>query len=228
MKRSKTWRLASVLSIVVVFCLGLTGVTLAKYVVGRMSIEKARVAKWGVVITVSDDSAFKTEYESEDEAGTLSVKSSSTDRLVAPGTADSEGMTFTIKGKPEVATKIDVYMSVNSDVFVDDYYPIVFTLEHTKSASGAPMETVSGNLSDIEAAFEGWAQNAYFNSNTDLANEFNLTWEWKHDNGADGKDEILGSLASNGANGVYTSENEGKTWSVNIDYSITITVTQAS
>ena len=228
MKRSKTWLLASVLSILVVFCLGLVGTTLAKYVVGRLSIEKARVAKWGVVITVSDESAFKTEYESEDEAGTLSVKSSSTDRLVAPGTSDSRGMTFAIKGKPEVATKIDVFMSVNSDVFVDDYYPIVFTLKQTRSASGAPMETVSGNLSDIEAAFEGWASAAYFDANTDLANEFNLSWEWKYDNGTDSKDELLGSLAAGTVSEEYPSENEGITWSVTIDYDITVTVTQAS
>lgn len=228
MKRSKTWLLASVLSIVVVFCIGLTGITLAKYVVGRMSIEKARVAKWGVVITVSDESAFKTEYESEDEAGTLSVKSSSTDRLVAPGTSDSRGMTFAIKGKPEVATKIDVFMSVKSDVFVDDYYPIVFTLKQTVSASGAPMETVSGNLSEIEEAFEGWAANAYFEPNTDLTNEFNLSWEWKYENGSDEKDEILGSLAAGTSIEAYPLTNKGETWSVDVDYDITITVTQAN
>lgn len=227
MKRRKTWLLASVLSILVVFALGLVGTTLAKYVVGKLTVEKARVAKWGVVITVSDESAFKTEYESENEAGTLSVKSSSMDRLVAPGTSDKDGMTFTIKGRPEVATKIDVQMDVNSDVFLDDYYPIVFTLMQTKSASGAPMDTVTGNLSDIEAAFEGWAASAYFDANTNLENEFKLTWKWNYENGADAKDEILGALAAGTPSAAYNSDNEGVAWSVDVDYDITVTVSQA-
>lgn len=223
MKKSKTWRVALVLSIVVVFCLGLTGITLARYVVGEMSKEEAEVSRWGVEIKISDSSDFKTEYEEVESDDQLSLESSSTDRLVAPGVTDKKGMTFTITGKPEVATKISVYMSVNSDVFVDDYYPIVFTLKHTKSASGAPMETVSGNLSAIEAAFEGWAETAYFEPNTDIENEFNLTWEWNFDNGDDNsKDTLLGSLAANGENGTYTSSN----WSVNIDYDVSITVTQ--
>ena len=228
MKRSKTWLIASVLSILVVFCIGLVGTTLAKYVVGQITTEKARVARWGVVITVSEDSAFKTEYESENKEGTLSVKSSSTDRLVAPGTADTKGMIFSIKGKPEVATKIDVIMDVKSDGFVDDYHPIVFTLKQTQSASGTPMDTVVGTLSEVEAAFEKWAETAYFNPNTDLENEFKLTWQWNYDNGVDSRDEVIGALAAHGENGDYTAENEGVTWSVDIDYSITVSVTQAS
>ena len=227
MKRSKTWLIASVLSILVVFCLGLVGATLAKYIVGKNSVEKARVAKWGVVVTVSDKSAFKTEYESENEAGTISVKSSSTDRLVAPGTADKNGMTFSIKGKPEVAIKVDVQMNVNSDVFLDDYHPIVFTLTQTKSATGALKDSVVGTLSEIEAAFEKWAESAYFDANTDLETEFNLTWNWDYENGVDAKDEMLGSLAAGTVNDTYTQDNENVNWSVNIDYDITITVTQS-
>lgn len=228
MKRSKTWLIASVLSILVVFCAGLVGATLARYIVGRGAVEKARVAKWGVVITVSDESAFKTEYESEDKEGFLSVKSSSMDRLVAPGTADKEGMTFTIKGKPEVATKIDVQMDVNSDVFLDDYHPIVFTLTQTKSATGFNQEPVTGSLEQIEAAFEEWANYAYFDPNTNLETEFNLTWEWDYESGADNKDEILGSLAAGNTGETYTQANENERWSVDIDYDIRISVTQVS
>ena len=226
MKRSKTWLIASVLSILVVFCSGLVGATLAKYVVGKMGIEKARVARWGVTITILDESAFKTEYESESVAGTISVKSSSEDRLVAPGTSDSEGITFTIKGKPEVATKVDIGMTVNSDVFLDDYYPIVFTLEQTKSATGTAIETVVGTLSDVKAALEAWASTAYFDANTNLETEFNLTWKWAYENGVDEKDEALGVLARGETTGAYTQANEGVTWSVNVDYDITFTVTQ--
>ena len=228
MKRSTTWLVASILSILVVFCAGLVGSTLARYVVGKSAIEKARVAKWGVVITVMDDSAFKTEYESENKAGTLSVKSSSADRLVAPGTSNDEGIVFSIKGKPEVATKVDVIMNVNSDVFLDDYYPIVFTLTQTKSASGIAMGPIVGTLSDVEAALEAWAETASFDANTDLETEFNLKWEWAYENGTDAKDNILGTLAAGGTDGTYTQSNEGIRWSVNIDYDILFTVTQVS
>lgn len=229
MRKSTTWLVASVLSVLVVFCACLVGATLAKYVVGKSGVEKARVAKWGVVITVRDESAFKTEYESEKKAGSLSVKSSSTDRLVAPGTSDKEGIFFSIKGKPEVAAKIDVEMDVVSDVFLDDYYPVVFTLTQTKSAAGKSVgEPVVGNLSQIEAALEDWATDAYFEANSDLETEFNLTWEWVYENGKDTKDNLLGTLAAGADNEIYTHENEGSTWSVDIDYDITITVTQVS
>jgi hypothetical protein len=228
MKRSTTWLVASVLSILVVFCAGLVGATLAKYVVGKSGVERARVAKWGVVVTVRDESAFKTEYESENKAGTLSVKSSSTDRLVAPGTADEEGIVFSIKGKPEVATKVDVQMQVNSDVFLDDYYPVVFTLTETKSATGFTKGPVIGTLSEIESALENWAETAYFDPNTDLETEFNLTWKWVYENGTDAKDNLLGRLAAGETNETYTQANEGVTWSVNIDYDIQFTVTQVS
>jgi hypothetical protein len=228
MKRSKTWLIASVLSILVVFCSGIVGSTLAKYVVGKMGIEKARVARWGVTITILDESAFKTEYESESLAGTISVKSSSEDRLVAPGTSDIEGITFTIRGKPEVATKVDVNMNVNSDVFLDDYHPIVFTLEQTKSASGAPIETVVGTLSEVKAALESWALSAYFDANTNIETEFKLTWSWEYENGVDDNDETLGSLAAGSENPTYTQANEGVRWSVDVDYDITFTVTQVN
>lgn len=226
MKRSKTWLIASILSILVVFCAGLVGTTLAKYIVGKSAVEKARVAKWGVVITVSDESAFKTEYESQDEAGFLSVKSSSMDRLVAPGTADKEGMTFSITGKPEVATKFDVQVDVNSDVFLDDYHPIVFTLTQTKSAIGTNFDPVSGTISQIEQAFERWAETAYFDANTNLETEFNLSWKWDYESGYDAKDETLGALAAGNTGETYSPENEGESWSVDIDYDITITVLQ--
>ena len=228
MRRSTTWLVASILSVLVVFCAGLVGATLARYVVGKSGIEKARVAKWGVVVTVLDESAFKTEYESEKEAGTLSVRSSSLERLVAPGTADREGVKLSITGKPEVATKIDVEMNVNSDVFLDDYYPVVFTLTQTKSASGITEVPVVGTLSQIEAALEAWASSAYFEANTDLETEFNLTWEWLYENGTDSKDSLLGRLANGETDSVYTSDNEGDDWSVDIDYDIIIRVTQVS
>ena len=241
MKKNKTLRIALVLCVLAIFCACLVGSTFAKYVTSDNSADTARVSKWGVVISAATHNTatnFKTEYAIEDAtyggAGTLAVKSSSTtDKMVAPGTRDDQGITFTIAGTPEVATKVDIDMTVNSDVYLGtagyaiagtntSYYPVVFTLTQTSAAytdeNGDPVvtNTVVGNLATIEAAIEAYANTAYYAPNTDLGATFTLTWEWAYgtygsytdDNSGvaadDVKDTILGDLMAGGSENVPT------------------------
>ena len=213
MKKNKTLRVALVLCVLAIFCAALVGSTFAKYVTGDQTADTARVSKWGVTVTykdlnTNDDLTFNKEYATED-AGTnsanisVSVKSNDDKNMVAPGTADA-GFSFTIEGTPEVATKVDIHMDVNKDVFLGkgadyaaatavahnayngtaNYYPLVFTLTATgvngANAFGENVNSVTGNLKLIENTLETWANTAYKAPNADLGIVFTLTWAWEY------------------------------------------------
>lgn len=233
MKRNIALRIALVLCVLAVFFSCIVGTTFAKYVTSDIGEDRARVSRWGVVITATDRSSFRTEYAIDDlthgEPDTVTVKSSSEQNVVAPGTRDAEGIVFTITGTPEVATKIDIQMTVESDIFIDEYFPVVFTLTQTSSATGVVSEPIVGNLGTIKAAIEAWANDAYFAPNTNLDAQFKLTWEWKFENEElNDKDTLLGALTRGEYTETYTAENEGTKWSADISYSFVITVTQVT
>lgn len=232
MKRNIAMRIALVLCLLAIFCTCIVGTTFAKYITSDIGADRARVSRWGVVITATDRSSFRTEYAIDGIDGapdTVTVKSSSDKNVVAPGTKDAEGIVFTITGTPEVATKVDIQFTVESDIFIDDYYPVVFTLTQTSSATGELAEPIVGNLNTIKEAIESWANDAYYAPNTNLDAQFKLTWEWAHENGElDSKDTFLGALSNGNYTETYTAENEGEKWSTDISYSFVITVTQAT
>lgn len=83
--------------------------TFAKYVTRAEGEDSARVAKWGILLTMEGDELFKSEYEADDPTFTgntvsATVKASNEDKLVAPGTS-SDGFSATVVGTPEVATR---------------------------------------------------------------------------------------------------------------------------
>ena len=86
MKKNRFIKLASGLLVLCLMTTCVIGATLAKYTTAKDTQDSARVAKWGVRITAATNSAFATEYNKQDTAytGTLSVKSSSDDEVVAP------------------------------------------------------------------------------------------------------------------------------------------------
>ncbi len=242
MKNNKTMKAASALLALTMITSSFVGGTFAKYVTSDSSEDQARVAKFGVVLAAADNSSFETEYKTDDSEynGALSVKSSSTDKVVAPGTGteenEAESITFTISGTPEVATKVDIEMEVTKDIYVkagdhldwttsgdvedkftlnEDYYPVVFTLKQNGES------VASGNLETIKNAVETYATTAYYAPNTNLEAEFELSWEWAFDDGQgtnDKADTLLGNVIA----GVDTDTNV----STEIDYEITFTVTQ--
>lgn len=231
MRRNIAMRIALVLCVLAVFFSCVVGTTFAKYVTSDLGEDRARVSRWGVVITATDRSSFRTEYAIDDlnsgAPDTVTVKSSTEQNVVAPGTKDAEGIVFTITGTPEVATKIDIQMTVDSDIFIDGYYPVVFTLTQKSSATGVVAEPIVGNLDTIKAAIEAWAENAYYAPNTNLDAQFTLTWEWKYDNeDLNSKDTLLGSLSNGNYTETYTAENRGEAWSTDISYSFVITISQ--
>ncbi len=248
MKKNKMMRFASALLVLTLLSTCAISGTFAKYVTTDSSADTARVAKFGVEIKAADNSNFDTEYTTDDDGyeGTLSVQSSDTNKVVAPGTSstptsgnseESGALTFTIKGTPEVATKVDIDMTVNSDIVVpagdyldwttggdaedmfkvtDDYYPVVFTLRQDG------VEVASGNLAAIEEAIETYANTAYYAPNTKLDAEFTLDWEWVFTDEANEMVDKADTLLGNNIAGI-AEDADVKTL---IDYKIDFTVRQ--
>ena len=264
MKKNKIMRIASVLLVAVLLSISAISGTFAKYVSTAEKTETARVAKWGVNLEVTG-SSFNTQYKIAEAATDpannaiiYSVDSSNSNNVVAPGTKDNGGVTFTISGEPEVATKVEITMDVKSDVFVkkaeedDVYCPVVFTLQQTKGKYVGedntltditdPKQLAKGTLTDIKNALAECA--GTYAPKTNIAAEYKLTWEWAFDNNDGANDEndtLLGDLAAKdqsqpvSINGVNYEKRPGTdaagnyvhhTFSTNIEYTITLKITQ--
>ena len=225
--------------------------TLAKYTTGGSATDSARVAKWGVQLTMEGDPLFHNEYAGTDNAITVSADT----QVVAPGTASEAAESssrFSITGTPEVAVQIVIGFDFSSDVFLapgtyqdptkaavekdgvltyktftldEAYYPVVFTLTQTSSATGEVMAPVSGNLAFIQAAINNWTKS--YAPNTNLAATFELSWVWAF-NGDDAADTYLGNLAAglNPDNIPDSFVGNGGVYSTTLAYSLSITVTQ--
>lgn len=152
MKKNLFLKLAAV---ALVLCLASTcaiGTTFAKYVTGDKASDTARVAKWGVTVSASG-TLFGTHYSNstggntitDSSATNISVASSNSSNLVAPGTKNDTGFQLTLTGTPEVAYAIavsyetpieDVYLATGSygvmtqktDVAVGDSVTGLYTL----------------------------------------------------------------------------------------------------
>ena len=113
MKKSIPMRAAGALLIGVMLTASVVSGSFAKYVTQDSSYDAARVAKFGVVASVSGD-LFGNSYakandntvqawDQNKETVSASVKA---DDVVAPGTKSTKGMTISVTGTPEVSTKL--------------------------------------------------------------------------------------------------------------------------
>lgn len=120
---------ALLLALVLITSMAVSG-TFAKYVTETSAADKARVAKFGVLISAKSN-YFDAEYDISDTtegAGlTCAVQAKlnedglTRDNVVAPGTNSDDvddSIVFSISGTPEVAVDIDVNMTVNNDIFL--------------------------------------------------------------------------------------------------------------
>ncbi len=243
--KSRFIRLTVMIAAIAVMTSSIAMGTFAKYATGKNTESSARVAKWGVTLTITgSDNMFVDNYD-----GTV-VAADSAD-VVAPGTKNDTGTTFTIAGTPEVDTKITVTITdregdAPKDVFLKfndgtEYHPVRFTLTQTDSASNILPDhddTVDGNdgiivkdgtLADVKAALDKYSKTAFYEANTDLGASFKLTWKWVYEDNADNaisgndiKDTILGDLAVS----ANSKPENVESYSTRLDYKISITVIQ--
>lgn len=234
MKKNVMMRLAAILLVcVLASTCGISG-TYAKYVTSASSSETARVAKFGVEVSSQVDGLFATTYAT-DSAYVGNTVISATE-VVAPGTKNDTGVTFSVTGTPEVAVNVQFNLTVNKDVIVpaaddtyldwttgnntsdtfnlaDAYTPVVFTLNYGST-------TVSGTLDDIRAHLVTISKD--YAPGTNLGADFGtftLTWAWVF-NGNDKADTLLGNIAAGVDTTVYTGVSH------EIDFEIELIVTQ--
>ena len=121
MKKNWTMKVAALMLALTMITACFVGSTFAKYVTKAEGTDNARVAKWGVLVTV-EGNAFGTQYAATDEKylaaeGEYSVvaneaydynEDGEVDQVVAPGTNSTQvgkNLVATVKGTPEVATR---------------------------------------------------------------------------------------------------------------------------
>ena len=120
MKKNKMMRAASGLLVATLLTTSIISGTFAKYVTSDSASDTARVAKWGVVATVSGD-LFGATYSAVENGNSIITHSTNggtvssgvnasdpSDFVVAPGTKNDTGMTISVSGTPEVATKVTI------------------------------------------------------------------------------------------------------------------------
>jgi hypothetical protein len=144
MKKNKMMRIASVLLVAVLISTCAIAGTYAKYVTKAEATDTARVAKWGVLITVNGTEAFADKYQTHDKEfgyeGEYSVvafaeEGKEADKVVAPGTSSDDldqTLSASIKGKPEVATAYVVEITDIKDIVLRS----VATTATSDSATG--------------------------------------------------------------------------------------------
>lgn len=247
MKKNRMMRVASTLLVAVLLTTCAVSGTFAKYVTSASGSDSARVAKWGVEVGGMKDGLFKNQYAKDDETNFDNTVVSES-KVVAPGTKNETGVTFSLTGKPEVAVdvKFEVKASNGKDEYKDvflkqgtykdctkdkasedtfeldkDYNPVVFTLKDGNNT------LVTGKLADIKEYLEKPELSKQYQVGTDLSKicgdactgTYTLTWAWAID-GNDHADTLLGNLAAEKATV------DGTKYSTTIDFSINITVTQ--
>ena len=249
MKKNRFIKLASGLLVLCLMTTCVIGATLAKYTTAKDTQDSARVAKWGVRISAAANSAFKTEYDKDDDSytkGAVTVKSSSSEKVVAPGTSGSAAQ-FSISGTPEVAVRLSFALTVVNEVKLtagtytntdgatvtlgSDYNPIEWTLKKNDTHVEGADTNVEGavNLTLAEMATFLSTYHVDYAPNTDLSATvptYKLYWAWAFD-GNDTADSILGDLAAE-VTGIKkgSSDIAASDYSTKVSYKLTITATQ--
>lgn len=121
MRKNRMMRAASALMVAVLLTTSTISGTFAKYVTTNTATDTARVAKWGVELQVVGN-LFGDTYANKAGGNKITndtdvnatvqsyniVNGIAADDVVAPGTENTEGFTFSINGKPEVSGQISI------------------------------------------------------------------------------------------------------------------------
>ena len=202
MKKNKMLRIASVMLVLALITTCVISGTFAKYVTSKTGgSDSARVAKWGIGITIDGGSVFENSYNEGLVVGTDSAL------VVAPDTENEVANVVTITGTPEVAYTLKFEFTGITDIKVakdlvmdpdptgesdtytvpEDYYPVTFTLS---GKIGGVEISKSGPISDFATAYSvDIPANADRSGDTDIT----LTWSWSGETGHDAEDTYLGN-----------------------------------
>lgn len=231
MKKNIAMRVAAFLFILTMITTCAFATTFAKYTTKGEAEDSARVAKWGV--TVSMVGMDQTEYEISGEgigSQDAQISSATDEKNIAPG-SQLRFATIGLSGTPEVAVQVTFTANLSltgwevpkNENENEEYCPLVFSVKDKefkiggKALDGSAISTVAELEAAVEAAIVAYS--AIYNPNTNLvnqnANTLTVYCQWAYA-GNDVNDTALGDAA---ADGVSTNDPA-------INLSITCTVTQ--
>lgn len=235
-KFNKKKKMLVILSIVLMLTMvvGMGAFTFAKYVTTQTAGDQANTAQWGFVITADASDLFGTDYALSGtgtsatvvETGNgVAVKATGTGNVVAPGTTGS--MTFSISGKAEVLAKVSLAKAPTTDIYLDTYYPVKWTI--TESVSGTSVcenVTLSDALTFLKSKVDGTIA-----PGTEVNKTYVLSWTWAFDSGNNPSDTVLCLLAGGKTveqiNDIYKENTvTAGNYSTSIDFGFTVTVEQ--
>ncbi|MGI5958075.1 MAG: hypothetical protein ACOX60_01485 [Massiliimalia sp.] len=216
-QNSKLMRASGILLVLTLMTLCFVGGTLAKYVSKGEGEDKARVAKWGVVVSVDGDGFHET-YGKDNFNITIpgdnAISVKSTEKVVAPGTKGTFGG-IEITGTPEVAVKIETTADVELSSWnvADDeefYCPLVFKIGDQTINGLDYSKTTAGGETSFENAIKTAIEDATTmvvapgTSLNGIGEDISYSWEWPFENSkgtAAEQDDILDTkLGDNAAN----------------------------
>lgn len=218
MKKNKMMRLASALLVLVLLTTCAISGTFAKYVTtGDAATDSARVAKWGVTITSTDEMFYnsykdlaggnnKATYTADEDSDGITVQASvQGTKIVAPGT-NGALVALDVAGTPEVDTQVTYAATLtlqNWEVESDEYCPIIITVNSEDYYVGkTDIEDIDDLKAEVEAAIV--AKGARYHTNDDLSaveDDLQVSWRWEFEKNTvtsqtDVKDTALGDAAT--------------------------------
>lgn len=243
MKKNVIMRAACVVLVLTLLSTCMISGTFAKYVrVSDAVAGEARVAKWGVEFVTTSTDLFDVKYDTHDNdyktEMAVSVKSSDTKELVAPGTSGT-GYSLSVSAvKPEVSYKLTFAGTVTEEVFLGASDPVYRPVKWTVTADGVaatPFDTLQAAIDAIEAVTYYFnVEDGHYYRVVDAGNDVDLGetapsvvlgWAWAFGDGStDTQDTALGDLAAGKAVAGYTTD--GTDYNLDIAFNIVATATQ--
>ena len=203
MKRNKLFLLGLFVVFAAVLSLSLVSSTFAKYVTSDNGQDTARVAKWGVTVTV-EGSMFAKTYSKDDNTFAEANTVVGTTNLLAPGTK-GDMAAIQLDGDPEVAVRVTYAADlVLSGWDVQDgtatYLPVIIVIDGVEySAAGTGCETAADFEALIEAKIaehsNDYAAGTNLNLNLVSSEYLTISWKWAY-SGNDALDTALGNLGT--------------------------------
>ena len=222
MKKTKLMRAALLLLVLTLITSCFVGGTFAKYVTDGKSTDNARVAKWGVTVDATPNSAFANLYRNGS-----SVTVEADEKVVAPGT--SGNMTAVkLSGTPEVAVKVSYVATFNvsgweipSTGGTNKFYCPLHIKVGKTLIDGEGFTDEAEFEKAVSEAISGYSKN--YAAGTDLSAASvttpSVSWEWPFEAPAD-----------NQAKNPQTNENDTKLGNLEkaptVSLEVTTTVTQ--
>ena len=203
--KNKTMRVAALLLALTLMTSCFVGGTFAKYTTAGESLDSARVAKWGVVVTgktAAENTLFVKEYSN---SGMVTVDADVD--VVAPGTSGTMA-DFTISGSPEVAVEVvyDATVTISGwAVTGDDFYCPIKVTVGTTVINGLDCTDAADFAGKIKAAIV--ATSSSYNVGATIDSTLTVSWEWAFQGSTEGgtghaeqfnaKDTLLGDSWEN-------------------------------